>query len=1056
MRSRLQRVFWATIAILILVMGLPLPLGRPYGPVNAQPSPDTSAVTPVDGSVREVRVLGQSVGNPGGYPFAGWYTDSAVVDGSTDTAIFAWVSTDTQGDRDAVYLMFMRFGDWNATKAVERAALWEDVVSLDSLAVGGGVVLVTMTETEPDGSQTDVYASIFTTDGQHVWSGLVADADDVYEEYSKACWVPGWNAFLVVWWNGLDHHVYGRTVAPDGTLGTVIDITDTDSGLTLSWRDADQILCVGGSDKALVVYRYLDSDGDLGTSARFVRSDGSVSAYVSVYDYFASEEVLGVRGAYLSGYFLVPFLSGGKVGYAVLSESSEDRVYYTSYPFLGDGRHPYAISAEDRFVLTWVSDDNNGDVVVGNVDPATWDMSSVTVESTADYAEHPIVAHDPTAGEYLLVWTGGSSPGEYDVRYAVLSARNPDQAPAISSGPDTLVSDQGDQVADALGLVATDKFAVLFRDWRDGEVDLSAFVSLPSAEAAGAAEVYLLPDQGADYKARLLDLIDSATSEVFVAVAFFQDMDVAQALADAKARGVDVRVIVDDSPGNAPVVSYLTAQGVPVLDDSSLGDPDHIMHDKFFVIDGRWLVVATTNLIPEDLTTNSNAAVVIEATAPAYHYRREFLQMWNGGAGKFGVDKDDDMSFLAFLDVAGRTVRVEGYFTPMYYGYRTKLPDHISWYVNRSTSHVYFASYIFTTSWTVDSIADALVSRHDAGVDVRGVMDEILNLNTPGRRSYDLMAEGIPIAFPRVYPYKTHDKLFTVDGEVAIIGSYNPTGSATLTHDENVFVIVDPSPAGISAQIEAHVEDLFTTWYEPDYSWTPTHLTIDRVAFKPDDTGTPTLEWVTLYNPTGSDVPLDSYAIGDVDNLYGDADDALYQFPPGYSVPPGGYVVVAYSAADFRSIYRYRPDFEIAGTDPGVPDLVPLRPSDFSGSWNLDDAGDEIVLVEVYPDSDFLAVIDAAWYGSSAYLPSPLDTTPLTLYGGFREIAAGLYDVDPNERYGIVNKASISMFPPKPLGPAVGGVYAPVAAPGWILAAVPLVFVASAVLYVRRARRRGR
>lgn len=43
----------------------------------------------------------------------------------------------------------------------------------------------------------------------------------------------------------------------------------------------------------------------------------------------------------------------------------------------------------------------------------------------------------------------------------------------------------------------------------------------------------------------------------------------------------------------------------------------------------------------------------------------------------------------------------------------------------------------------------------------------------------------------------------------------------------------------------------------------------------------------------------------------------------------------------------------------------------FTGSWNLDSNGDEVLLMRV-DHGDFLIVIDAAWWGDSTYLPGPV------------------------------------------------------------------------------------
>ncbi len=121
----------------------------------------------------------------------------------------------------------------------------------------------------------------------------------------------------------------------------------------------------------------------------------------------------------------------------------------------------------------------------------------------------------------------------------------------------------------------------------------------------------------------------------------------------------------------------------------------------------------------------------------------------------------------------------------------------------------------------------------------------------------------------------------------------------------------------------------------------PPHLLISEVLVNAPGID-PNEEWVEIYNPTGGIQDLSGYGIGDA-AAPGDY-EGMYRFPAGAAIGPGEVRVIAVSAQAFRARYGVRPDFELAATDPAVPDLLPDAGWG-RGLWNLNNAQDEVVLI---------------------------------------------------------------------------------------------------------------
>ncbi len=957
-------------------------------PISLQSTGNEGLWLPLDTSDKNVAVVGEGTGRLGGYSFGGWYTVSAGYDFATNTIVIAWARLNIDEDgRDQIYIAFLKPVDADndgKPEAVRKIVKWvwtgklaegDGYIGLDSLTVANGLALITWTTDErEEGDAFDVVAALYDVrTGRQLWMGTVRGTS-AYEEFSRSCYVKHYEgsdrgAFLVIWYTSYDRSIDGKWLyhsSKGWKLSDRIDITRTGG---VDYRKADQMMCIGGYSKALVVYRYKDREGDLGLYARLVEGP-KVGNFIEIFDDNKVEELVGVHGAYAeirSGhYFIVPFVSGDYVGYAIVDEDSGRVLRSSTYP--GKGFHPYAIGLGDRFVLTWI--DSSGEVVkVGNIDPDRWYIHNLSIDRGVKLY-HPLIVAEVENSKpqrYILVYTAKRSDGIW-VEVAFLQPNDPSEPPDLDGEPWRAAKGKAHGVAPLPPRGFVVAYTEEVEEYKDS--DMLACISFPGYAEVYSLEVFFLPRDGGKFFDRLAKLFGGAGKSIHIAMAFWNGSEAGPAwslarLVAERAREVDVFVVMDNSTSNRGIAKYLKENGVQVVDDSKASEEHHIMHDKIAVIDSRIVMVSTGSFLDESFEHNNNTAIVIDCPSIAYFYEEELRQL---ARGVFGNEKED-YSFVVNAVYNGNRMVLEGYFSPTSYGMRDKIPQAIYGYIKRSRE-VWFASYIFTTSGYVKPIYEALARLGEAA---HGVFDEKMNVDSPGRRLYWFIDSGVDV-YIAIHPYKMHAKLFVADmhsyEETAVIlGSWNPTKSATVNHDENILVIREKGGGKVFDGFRQYVEELIKSSVRATERYRPTHPIIAKVMFYPDTSGKPDREWVEICNPTREEIPLDRYVIGDSDDLIHGDDEGMYRFPEKAILKPEACVFIAYRADEFYKVYGRLPDYEIVDTGPEVPDLVPYNEKMFTGKWNLDDSGDEVVLAT--DQGGFLQVVDAVWYGNSRYMESP-------------------------------------------------------------------------------------
>lgn len=317
---------------------------------------------------------------------------------------------------------------------------------------------------------------------------------------------------------------------------------------------------------------------------------------------------------------------------------------------------------------------------------------------------------------------------------------------------------------------------------------------------AGDMEIHLGPqEQGGpdDLLQAILGFIKKARKgqNLMIAVQEIDNQEIAEEIIKARLKGVNVDLVIEQS--------YLLAKSKPnsveeafeergaheinrnlmnailrSTADIKMDFNPKIFHQKFMIL-GNTVLTGSTNFTTTGVTKNLNHVVIINDAEVANAFKKEFSEIKNGRFGKKSIDRDESPKEAR---VSG--VRVKPLFAPDH-GPEMEIMKQIL----KAKTRIDFAVFTFAKSSGID---DALIAAHDRGIAVTGLVDRKQSNQRWAAKSA-LVNAGIEIrqVGGQGSLGKLHHKVMVIDDNVSIFGSFNYTGPANKSNDENIVVIGD-------------------------------------------------------------------------------------------------------------------------------------------------------------------------------------------------------------------------------------------------------------------------
>lgn len=318
----------------------------------------------------------------------------------------------------------------------------------------------------------------------------------------------------------------------------------------------------------------------------------------------------------------------------------------------------------------------------------------------------------------------------------------------------------------------------------------------------------------------IIRFIQGAQHSLDIAVQELDSEPIAQAILDARWRGISVRMFLEqdylardrlpsatpqedetpeeailraqwteyrrpkDSKTNRDILAALLRSSVDVKADYN----PEIFHQKFIIRDFREsrkkstsaVLSGSTNFTFTGTHKNLNHIIIFHDHRVCQSYEIEFKQIREG---IFGIHQERTRRQSKTVNIEGVPVRI--LFAP------DDSPEmEIIKQMLKCSQRLDFAIFTFSGSSGID---DAMIMLRSANRRVRGVLD-------PGQGAMWWAAtdwlhnEGIELFFPERVPGfgKLHHKLMVIDDSIVVAGSMNYTAPANEFNDENIFVLGNP------------------------------------------------------------------------------------------------------------------------------------------------------------------------------------------------------------------------------------------------------------------------
>ncbi len=285
---------------------------------------------------------------------------------------------------------------------------------------------------------------------------------------------------------------------------------------------------------------------------------------------------------------------------------------------------------------------------------------------------------------------------------------------------------------------------------------------------------------------QLVAAINDTQRTLDIAAYEFNNVALTAAILEADRRGVQVRMVTDDEDGigdDDTTIGQFVDAGIPVVDDGRSA----LMHDKFMILDSTTVWTGSWNYTINDTYRNNNNALSLRSRQAVADYQREFDEMFTGR--QFGPRSPSDTPNPSFTQ--------DGVPVQIYFAAEDDVVTAILNTLNTADTNIRFMTF----SFTIDQISQLMLTKAERGVQVQGIF-ETTGSETSSSELTPLFCAGLPVRQDGNV-FVLHHKVFIVDNDTVITGSFNISSNATNSNDENLLIIQDPT---LAAQYIAEFE----------------------------------------------------------------------------------------------------------------------------------------------------------------------------------------------------------------------------------------------------------
>lgn len=202
------------------------------------------------------------------------------------------------------------------------------------------------------------------------------------------------------------------------------------------------------------------------------------------------------------------------------------------------------------------------------------------------------------------------------------------------------------------------------------------------------------------------------------------------------------------------------------------------MHNKFCVLDNYTVITGSFNpTLGTGIRLNNNNVLIMHSKRIADVYEQEFNVLYSGIFSKYkNRIKRDNVFYL-------NDEKIEIYFCPEDWC-ANKVLDAL----DQAKSNIYFLIYSFTH----EKIGDMLIKKKIQGIFVQGIMEK--SQNSKYSQFKKLNSSGIDVMWDKNGGL-LHHKVFIIDENTVITGSFNPSLNGDTSNDENLVIIHSPEIA---------------------------------------------------------------------------------------------------------------------------------------------------------------------------------------------------------------------------------------------------------------------